>query len=89
MQSFWHDNKNSAISLNIKIRRSSTRGRTIPIAHGNKSLFGNQTPEESLPVVNRYASLYFLACVDDDDNELIVLETIHHFVEVCVHIMND
>ena len=31
---------------------------------------------------HRYASLYFLACVDDDDNELIVLETIHHFVEV-------
>lgn len=31
---------------------------------------------------DRYASLYFLACVDDDDNELIVLETIHHFVEV-------
>jgi AP-1 complex subunit sigma 1/2 len=30
----------------------------------------------------RYASLYFLACVDEDDNELIVLETIHHFVEV-------
>ena len=23
-----------------------------------------------------------MACVDDDDNELIVLETIHHFVEV-------
>jgi len=32
--------------------------------------------------VHRYASLYFLACVDEDDNELIVLETIHHFVEV-------
>ena len=31
---------------------------------------------------SRYASLYFLACVDEDDNELIVLETIHHFVEV-------
>ena len=30
----------------------------------------------------RYASLYFLACVDEEDNELIVLETIHHFVEV-------
>ena len=29
----------------------------------------------------RYASLYFLACVDEDDNELIVLETVHHFVE--------
>ena len=25
-----------------------------------------------------------MACVDDDDNELIVLETIHHFVEVRV-----
>ena len=34
------------------------------------------------PLLRRYASLYFLACVDDDDNELIVLETIHHFVEV-------
>merc|ERR1711988_1344153 len=32
-------------------------------------------------IYKRYASLYFLACVDDDDNELIVLETIHHFVE--------
>ena len=31
---------------------------------------------------DRYASLYFLACVDEEDNELIVLETIHHFVEV-------
>ena len=33
-------------------------------------------------VYRRYASLYFLACVDDDDNELLALETIHHFVEV-------
>eukprot|EP00163_Fabomonas_tropica_P000889 TRINITY_DN1064_c0_g1_i3.p3 TRINITY_DN1064_c0_g1~~TRINITY_DN1064_c0_g1_i3.p3 ORF type:complete len:155 (+),score=35.09 TRINITY_DN1064_c0_g1_i3:235-699(+) len=33
-------------------------------------------------IYKRYASLYFLACVDNDDNELIVLETIHHFVEI-------
>ena len=33
-------------------------------------------------IYKRYASLYFLACVDEEDNELIVLETIHHFVEV-------
>jgi len=33
-------------------------------------------------IYKRYASLYFIACVDPDDNELIVLETIHHFVEV-------
>lgn len=29
----------------------------------------------------RYASLYFIFCVDAGDNELIMLETIHHFVE--------
>ncbi|KAJ1637751.1 clathrin adaptor complex small chain-domain-containing protein [Pavlovales sp. CCMP2436] len=33
-------------------------------------------------IYKRYASLYFIMCVDPDDNELIVLETIHHFVEV-------
>lgn len=33
-------------------------------------------------IYKRYASLYFIACVDTTDNELIVLETIHHFVEV-------
>ena len=31
---------------------------------------------------NRYASLYFAACIDKNDNELIVLDIIHHFVEV-------
>ncbi len=33
-------------------------------------------------VFKRYASLYFAACIDKDDNELIVLDIIHHFVEV-------
>jgi AP-1 complex subunit sigma 1/2 len=33
-------------------------------------------------VYKRYASLYFIACVDKDDNELITLEQIHLFVEV-------
>ncbi|KAF8059134.1 AAP19-1 [Scenedesmus sp. PABB004] len=33
-------------------------------------------------VYKRYASLYFLCGVDPADNELLVLETIHHFVEV-------
>ena len=30
----------------------------------------------------RYASLYFITCVDNSDNELITLEVIHQFVEV-------
>ncbi len=33
-------------------------------------------------VYKRYASLYFVACIDKDDNELITLEQIHLFVEV-------
>ena len=32
-------------------------------------------------VYKRYASLYFITLVDKDDNELTVLELIHHFVE--------
>lgn len=33
-------------------------------------------------VYKRYASLCFVAFVDNDDNELLHLETIHHFVEI-------
>jgi AP-1 complex subunit sigma 1/2 len=33
-------------------------------------------------IYKRYASLFFVACVDKTDNELIVLEQIHLFVEV-------
>jgi len=33
-------------------------------------------------VYKRYASLYFIVMVDNDDNELMALEIIHHFVEV-------
>lgn len=36
-------------------------------------------------VYKRYASLYFLCGVDSSDNELLVLEIIHHFVEVSPH----
>jgi hypothetical protein len=32
--------------------------------------------------MSRYASLYFCMCIDADDNELEVLEIIHHFVEI-------
>ena len=33
-------------------------------------------------VYKRYASLYFILLVDKDDNELLMLEIIHHYVEV-------
>ncbi|SBS83532.1 AP-1 complex subunit sigma, putative [Plasmodium ovale curtisi] len=31
---------------------------------------------------HRYASLFFIACIDKSDNELITLEIIHHYVEI-------
>lgn len=33
-------------------------------------------------LLRRYASLYFVACIGKEDNELIALETVHAFVEV-------
>jgi AP-1 complex subunit sigma 1/2 len=33
-------------------------------------------------VYKRYASLYFVCMIDNDDNELLSLEVIHHFVEI-------
>lgn len=33
-------------------------------------------------VYKRYASLYFAACIDKEDNELLALETIHFYVEI-------
>ncbi|XP_039034483.1 AP-1 complex subunit sigma-2-like [Hibiscus syriacus] len=30
----------------------------------------------------RYAGIYFCICIDQDDNEIKVLEIIHHFVEI-------
>ena len=33
-------------------------------------------------VYKRYASLYFVACIDPDDNELLTMEILHMYVEV-------
>ena len=33
-------------------------------------------------IYKRYASLYFACMVDRDDNELLALEVIHHYVEI-------
>jgi hypothetical protein len=33
-------------------------------------------------VYKRYASLYFVTAIDNDDNELVALDMIHQFVEV-------
>ncbi|KAF1781620.1 AP complex, mu/sigma subunit [Phytophthora cactorum] len=42
----------------------------------------NQEANDSIVAETRYASLYFIACISKDENELITLEAIHLFVEV-------
>ncbi|RNA19565.1 AP-1 complex subunit sigma-2 isoform X1 [Brachionus plicatilis] len=38
--------------------------------------------KDSKIVYKRYASLYFCACIEQEDNELITLEVIHRYVEL-------
>lgn len=33
-------------------------------------------------VYKRYASLYFVACIDEEDNELLTMELLHMYVEI-------
>jgi hypothetical protein len=40
------------------------------------------TPGSACNPTTRYASLYFMLAVDDEENELIVLEMIQHYVEI-------
>ena len=40
-------------------------------------------------VYKRYASLFFVCLVAAEDNELIILETIHHYVEVLDQLFNN
>lgn len=37
---------------------------------------------DQIVVYKRYASLYFVACVDKEENELLTLEIIHFYVEL-------
>lgn len=51
-----------------------------PCCEGNVFMFS--TNRCLILFICRYASLYFCMCIDQDDNELEILEIIHHFVEI-------
>lgn len=40
-------------------------------------------------IYKRYASLYFVVCIDSEDNELITLEVIHQYVEILDRYFNN
>lgn len=62
-------------------RKSSTGGNNRLVSNESTQLLetNNQRPSN---VVYRYASLFFICGVDQEENELIVLEVIHRYVEV-------
>lgn len=65
----------------LKEKNKITREVTTLIL-GRRNKMSNFLEYKDLKVVyRRYASLYFVAGIDIDDNELIVLEVIHRFVE--------
>ncbi|KAF1781623.1 AP complex, mu/sigma subunit [Phytophthora cactorum] len=66
-----------AVCCPLRRRKSSTRGESMLLQKKR-----NQEANDSIAVETRYASLYFIACISKDENELITLEAIHLFVEV-------
>lgn len=66
--------------------RSSSRGKFNPRLLNSHRLDLSKGLQRSLNFdlnfFTRYASLYFAAGIEKEDNELIVLDVIHHFVEI-------
>lgn len=75
----------SAISSNGEDTRLSTRGKQRKhLKMITELILQKKTWVVKMIVVYlcRYASLYFCMCIDEADNELEVLEIIHHYVEI-------
>lgn len=53
-----------------------------PLCHFLSELHLILLADNHFSLLFRYASLYFCAAVDPDDNELITLEVIHRYVEL-------
>ncbi len=72
----WYDSFSSKETVHIMKEAAS-----LVIARPSKMCNFIEWRDKKL-VYKRYASLYFVACIAKDDNELITLEQIHLFVEV-------
>lgn len=69
-------------TYSIKERAKITKEVTPMVLGRNLKLCNFLDWRDMKIVYKRYASLYFVCGVDNSDNELLVLEIIHHFVEV-------
>ena len=71
-------------ACNVAIGRSVKYSNFVEINKGDNKDGATATGRTSggtKLVCRRYASLYFVAAIDEDDNELLAMETIHLFVE--------
>eukprot|EP00501_MAST-03F_sp_TOSAG23-6_P002224 GSMAST32.ASY1.ANO1.2324.1 assembled CDS len=66
----------------LKYRERTSREITSQVLARPRKLCNFLEWKDQKIVYKRYASLYFVAVIDNNDNELICLEMIHHFVEV-------
>ncbi|KAH3759031.1 Clathrin assembly protein AP19 [Pelomyxa schiedti] len=63
-----------------KERERIIKELAVQVTHRSSSMCNFIEWREFTVVYKRYASLYFVLCVDKSDNELITLELIHRFV---------
>ena len=68
--------------ISVKNKARAMREITASVLARGQKLCNFLEWQDKKIVYKRYASLYFIACVDKEDNELITLEQIHLFVEV-------
>ena len=69
-------------SMSVKEKTRAIRELTASVLARPPKMCNFLEWQDKKVVYKRYASLYFIACVDKTDNELIMLEQIHLFVEV-------
>mmetsp|Transcript_12463 Transcript_12463/g.27540 ORF Transcript_12463/g.27540 Transcript_12463/m.27540 type:complete len:152 (-) Transcript_12463:76-531(-) len=70
------------VPISQKDRMKQIKEVTHMVLHRNQKQSNFIEYRDQRVIYKRYASLYFVAGVDVDDNELLVLEIIHHFVEI-------
>mmetsp|Transcript_25830 Transcript_25830/g.51775 ORF Transcript_25830/g.51775 Transcript_25830/m.51775 type:complete len:164 (-) Transcript_25830:196-687(-) len=70
------------VQMNAKEKTRAVRELTATVLSRPPKMCNFIEWQDKKVIYKRYASLFFVACVDKNDNELIVLEQIHLFVEV-------
>ncbi|CDI77111.1 clathrin-associated adaptor complex small chan, putative [Eimeria acervulina] len=77
-KSFLHAAARSCKERNLLIKDAASR----VLQRNARQCNVVEWKDDTKLVYKRYASLFFIACVEANENALLVLELIHHYVEV-------